>query len=42
MNTGKLKVMFGCRDRVEEIGKWPCVSSKNSWQKLDLFTTCQK
>jgi len=26
MNTGKMKVTFGCnmKDRVEEKGKWPC------------------
>jgi len=24
MNTGKTKVMFSMRDKVEEKGKWPC------------------
>jgi len=30
MNTGKIKVIFGCsrKDRVEKKGKWPCDECK--------------
>ena len=45
MNTGKTKVMFSCsmKDRVEEIGKWPCgVCKKGVGNNSILCHSCKK